>query len=389
VIPLIVDGEPGNLEKECFPPALRFSVTPDGAITDAPVDLLAADLREKSDGIELALAKVVARLIGLSPDDVYRRADRERRRQARRTRRVQALIYALLVGIIGGLIGWINQAYLKERWNWFTIMRPYMLASVRPYVLTADTEHALKPFANFRECANDCPKMIVIPAGRYTMGSSVGEQGRYISSPQHAITIAEPLAVSEFDVTFADWDACVSVGGCPAVGDSGMGRGTTPAVNISWNEAQQYVMWLSKMTGRSYRLLTEAEWEYAARAGSTTAYYWGDEIGKENADCNGCGTKWDYIKASPVGSFKPNLFGLYDMAGDVWQWVQDCFHDDYIGAPADGSAWTAGDCSIHVVRGGAWYEFPPNLRSADRGKESSSERNYGVGFRVGRSLDTP
>jgi formylglycine-generating enzyme required for sulfatase activity len=311
------------------------------------------------------------------------------RSSQRRRRLVQALIYVLLVGIIGGLVGWINQAYVKEQINWFMTMRPYMLANVRPYVLTAEAEHTLKPGRSFRECAKDCPEMVVVPAGTFTMGSPAGEQDRYVSSPQHEITIAEPFAVSEFDVTFADWDACVSVGGCPEVGDSGMGRGTTPAVNISWDEGLQYVTWLSKMTGQPYRLLTEAEWEYAARAGSTTAYYWGDEIGKGNADCNGCGSKWDYLKASPVGSFKPNAFGLYDMAGDVWQWVEDCFHGDYNGAPTDGSAWIGGDCSLRVVRGGAWYEFPPSLRSADRGKESSGERNYGVGFRIGRTLVTP
>jgi formylglycine-generating enzyme required for sulfatase activity len=386
LIPLIVACDTDDPEKECFPPALRFAISKDGAITDAPVHVLAADLREKGDGIELALAKVVARLIGLAPDEVYRRTERERRSQTRRKRRVQALIYVLLVGIIAGLVGWINQLYIKEQINWFTTMRPYMLASVRPYVLSAEAERALRPKVSFRECAQDCPEMIVIPAGGFTMGSPATEQARYGKGPQRAITIAEPFAVSKFDVTFADWDACVSVGGCPQVGDSGMGRGTTPAVNINWDEALQYVTWLSKMTGKPYRLLSEAEWEYAARADSTTVYYWGDEIGTENANCNGCGSKWDYRRASPVGSFKPNAFGLYDMAGNVWQWVQDCFHDDYNGAPSDSSAWIAGDCSRRVVRGGAWYEFPQNLGSADRGKESSGERNYGVGFRIGRTL---
>ena len=127
----------------------------------------------------------------------------------------------------------------------------------------------------------------------------------------------------------------------PQAGDSSFGRGTRPVINVSWDEAQQYVAWFSKMTGRPYRLLTEAEWEYAARAGSTTAYYWGDEIGKGNANCNGCGSQWDNRETSPVGSFKPNKFGLYDMAGNVYQWVQDCYHDDYDGAPTDGSARTS------------------------------------------------
>jgi formylglycine-generating enzyme required for sulfatase activity len=120
------------------------------------------------------------------------------------------------------------------------------------------------------------------------------------------------------------------------------------------------------MTGKPYRLLTEAEWEYAARAGTTTAYFWGDEIGKGNANCNGCGSEWDARKTSPVGSFKPNKFGLYDMAGNVWQWVQDCYHDDYKGAPTDGSAWTSGDCSRRVVRGGSSGNSPQDLRAAIR-----------------------
>ena len=137
LIPLIVGGVSGNPVEECFPPALRFDVTKDGLVTDTPVEILAADLREDGDGIELALAKVVARLIGLAPDDVYRRAERERRIQRRRAQRVQALIYVLLVSVIAGLLGWINQAFIKEQWNWFTVMRPYMLAQVRPYVLAA------------------------------------------------------------------------------------------------------------------------------------------------------------------------------------------------------------------------------------------------------------
>ena len=137
-------------------------------------------------------------------------------------------------------------------------------------------------------------------------------------------------------------------------------------INVSWDDTQQYVAWLSRMTGQPYRLLTEAEWEYAARAGTTTAYYWGDEIGKGNANCDGCGSQWDFKQTAPIGSFAPNAFGLYDMAGNVNQWVQDCYHDDYNGAPIDGSAWTSEDCSRRVVRGGSWYYSPLSLRSAIR-----------------------
>jgi formylglycine-generating enzyme required for sulfatase activity len=172
--------------------------------------------------------------------------------------------------------------------------------------LSPDGERALKPGDKFKECEN-CPEMVVVPAGSFTMGSPVTEKGRYPNEgPQHAVTIARPFAVSKFDVTFADWDACVSVGGCPS--DAGFGQGTKPIVAVNWDDAQQYVAWFSRMTGHPYRLLTEAEWEYATRAGTTTAYSWGDQIGKGNANCGGCGSKWGQ-GISPVGSFKPNAFG--------------------------------------------------------------------------------
>jgi formylglycine-generating enzyme required for sulfatase activity len=304
-----------------------------------------------------------------------------------RARRVRALVYVLLVGIIAGLVGWINQSYIKEEMNWFITMRPYMVAQVRPHVLSAEAERALEPGATFRECAKDCPEMVVVPAGEFMMGSPANEKGRLVNEgPQHRVTIARPFAVSKFEVTFADWDACVSVGGCPHVSDSGFERGTRPVINVSWDEAQQYGAWFSKMTGRPYRLLTEAEWEYAARAGSTTAYFWDDQIGKGNANCNDCGSQWDSRQASPVGSFKPNAYGLYDMAGNVWQWVQDCNHDNYNGAPTDGSAWTIGDCGRRVVRGGSWGNVAQYLRSASRDWYGAADRDFHIGFRLGRTL---
>ena len=315
-------------------------------------------------------------------------ASRQGARSAHRRRRlVQVAMYSLLVTIIFGLVGWINQVYVKEQWNWFTIMRPYMHEQVRPYVLAAKAEQTLKVGDSFKECAKDCPEIIVIPAGQFTMGSLSTEQGHNDDeAPQHGVTIAKPFGVSKFVVTFTDWDACVSVGGCPEVSDSGMGRGNKPVINTSWEEAQAYTAWLSRMAGQPYRLLTEAEWEYAARAGTTSTYYWGDAIGKGNANCDGCGGKWDNQQTSPVGSFKPNAFGLYDMAGNVWQWVQDCYHADYNGAPTDGSAWIKGDCSRRVNRGGSWYSYSRPLRSAARVRGFPGNRDYGLGFRIGRDL---
>jgi formylglycine-generating enzyme required for sulfatase activity len=187
-------------------------------------------------------------------------------------------------------------------------------------------------------------------------------------------------------VTFADWDACVSIGPCPQLNDSSFGRRLKPLINVSWEDAQQYVGWLSTMTGKTYRLLTEAEWEYAARAGSTTAYPWGDDIGVRNANCAQCGSKWDNQQTSPVGSFKPNAFGLYDMVGNVWQWVQDCLHLDYTSAPSDGSLWTGGDCNYRLGRGGAWDRPPEFLRSATRAWNNPTARANIIGFRLARTL---
>jgi formylglycine-generating enzyme required for sulfatase activity len=309
-------------------------------------------------------------------------------------RPVQSLVCILLVVVITGLVGWINRAYITEQMDWYRTVRLYRVANVDSYVLKSEAERALKPLASFRECAKDCPEMIVIPAGDFMMGSPRNEKGRFDNEDdgrgrQHAVTIAKPFAVSKFDVTFADWDACVSLGGCAAVTDSTFGRETRPVINVTWDDAQRYVAWFSKLTGQSYRLLTEAEWEFAARAGTKTAYYWSGEIGKGNANCKGCGSQWDNRQTSPVGSFKPNAFGLYDMAGNVWQWVQDCEQDDYNGAPADGSAWTSGDCSRVIVRGGAWGHDPEFLRSAYRIGGYIDSRNSDLGFRVARRLISP
>jgi formylglycine-generating enzyme required for sulfatase activity len=255
--------------------------------------------------------------------------------------------------------------------------------------LSPDRERTLKTGEAFSEC-DKCPEMIVVPAGSFTMGSPPSENDRRPSEgPQHKVAIGKRFAVSKFELAFDQWDACVTDGGCNGYrpNDAGWGRGRRPVINVSWNDVQQYVAWLAKKTGRSYRLLTEAEWEYAARAGTTTAYYWGDDIGKGNANCNGCGSQWDNKQTAPVGSFAPNVFGLYDMAGNVWQWVEDCWHDNYNGAPSDGLAvLTTTECDRRVIRGGAWFNGPGGLRAAIRFGDRTSFRIDSIGFRVGRTL---
>jgi formylglycine-generating enzyme required for sulfatase activity len=357
-----------------------WQATADGSKSDAL--LMGAGLTQAQSWIE----KRSEDLPVLDRDFIVQSARRESKARAR-VARMRALVYVLLVGVIAGLVGWINQDYVKEQIHWWMTVRPYVEANVSPYVLGPEAERALRPLASFRECAKDCPEMVVVPAGAFMMGSPETEEGRFDDreGPQHLITIARPFAVSKFAVTFADWDACVSLRGCPHVTDSGFEREKNPVINLTWGEARQYAAWFSRMTGRPYRLLTETEWEYAARAGSVTAYSWGDRIGEGNANCMDCGSQWDNRQPGPVGSFKPNAFGLYDMAGNVWQWVQDCYHKDYNGAPTDGSAWINGRCH-RVVRGGSWNNPPQYLRSATRLSFPADERDYRVGFRLGRSL---
>jgi formylglycine-generating enzyme required for sulfatase activity len=302
---------------------------------------------------------------------------------------VAASMFTLLIGIILGLVGWINQAYIADQWRYWTVTWPYAQVSVWPHVLTAEQERVLKTGDTFKECAQDCPQMIVVPAGSFTMGGY-----SKVLKPQHVVVFSRQFAVAELELTFADWDACVSGGGCNRYrpNDQGWGRRQQPVINVNWDDAQAYVAWLSLVTGKAYRLLSEAEYEYAARAGSTTAYPWGDAIGTNNANCDGCSSKWDAEQTAPAGSFAPNKFGLYDMVGNVWEWTEDCLHVDYNGAPSDGSAWLEandGDCSNRMMRGGSFSDSPNGIRSSSRGWNTTNGRNSIFGVRIARTLLTP
>ena len=236
----------------------------------------------------------------------------------------------------------------------------------------------------FRDCP-ECPEMVVVPAGRFRMGSTSGDDDE---RPVHPVTIARPFAVGVYEVTFAEWDACVSDGGCGGYrpSDSRWGRGVRPVMNVSWNDAKAYVRWLSGRTGEAYRLLSGAEWEYVARAGRTTEYWWGNDIGGSRANCRGCGSRWDGKQTAPVGSFLASPFELHDVHGNVQEWVEDCWNDSYHGAPRDGSAWTSGDCGRRVLRGGSWLDHPRYLRSAGRYGYTTGYRLVINGFRVARTL---
>ena len=196
------------------------------------------------------------------------------------------------------------------------------------------------------------------------------------------------FALSKYEVTFEEYDLFVAGTGGRRPSDNGWGRGHRPVIDVSWHDAADYAAWLSAETGKRYRLPSEAEWEYAARAGTTTAYAWGNERDGNRANCNGCGSRWDSEQTAPVGSFRANAWGLHDMHGNVWEWVEDCWHDSYRGAPRNGSAWTSGgDCGRRVLRGGAWGNTPGYLRSAYRGGDAAGLRVAYSGFRVARTLD--
>jgi formylglycine-generating enzyme required for sulfatase activity len=312
--------------------------------------------------------------LGLSYLSACRWQERER------TLRLAALVGSFAAVVIAGVIAWQHQKNLKEDIYWFT--------QVRPYVLTTTREAALKPHDGFRECS-DCPEMIVVPAGNFMMGSPDGQgdsSGR--EYPLHPVTIASRFAAGKFELTFGEWDACAAHGDCdPHLNSNGWGHGRQPVINVTWDDAKRYVAWLAKITGKPYRLLSEAEYEYAARARTQTTYPWGATIGTGNANCGECGSQWDGKQTAPVGSFAGNGFGLYDMVGNVFEWVEDCFHDNYKGGvPSDARPWSAENCTRRLVRGGAWLSRATLLRSASRDWIAIGDGRDYLGFRVARTL---
>jgi formylglycine-generating enzyme required for sulfatase activity len=249
-----------------------------------------------------------------------------------------------------------------------------------------ETEKASKPGSQFSECASGCPAMIVVPAGSFKMGSAATQADRSPNEgPQHEVTIAKPFAVGMTEVTFAQWDACVAAGACRELGDNAWGRRDRPVINVSWSDAVKYVEWLARVTGKPYRLPSEAEWEYAARAGTTTRFSFGDDDSKLN------GYAW-YLKNSDrktqaVGTKTANGFGLYDMRGNVYEWIADPWHENYENAPSDGSVWRDNPVpNRHVARSGSWYFDAKNLRSASRVGAPSDLQDGNVGLRVARTL---
>ncbi len=264
----------------------------------------------------------------------------------------------------------------------------------------------------FRDCT-DCPELVVMPLGNVTMGAASGEEEaegvlprfRGRAGPQHNSAITEALAVGRYEVTVGEFSRFVLATGRKMHGCwlsvnrewklleerswrmPGYGQiDRDPVVCVSWDDAKAYVDWLSGALKQKYRLLTEAEWEYVARSGTTAARPWGAGIGRNFTNCIGCGSRWDGQRPAPVGSFSVNRFGLYDLLGNVAEWVEDCWHDSYDGAPNDGSAWTSGSCEFRVIRGGSWVDHQRNVRSAQRDRDTPQMRSAFLGFRIARTI---
>ena len=284
----------------------------------------------------------------------------------RRSRRVAVLFGLLVLVLIAGPTAWWYGSWVKDQAYWLIHVRTVTSGE-----------------GQFTDCTH-CPPMVVVRPGKFMMGSLPG-QGDRTEFPQHEVTFERPFAVGKTEVTFDQWEACVSYGDCTAdISTAGWGRGQQPVINVSWLDAQRYVKWLSRVTGQTYRLLSEAEWEYAARAGRQTHYSFGPDEGilgefawfANNAES----------RTHPVGEKRANQFGLYDMYGNVSEWVEDCFSEDYRNAKSDGSAWTGGNCSRRVVRGGSFQDRARALRSAARDWSVFDKPEKHIGFRVTRML---
>lgn len=231
------------------------------------------------------------------------------------------------------------------------------------------------------------PQMVSIPGGNFHMGD-VADSGVEDAKPIKKLSL-KPFLLARTETTWDEFQRCIDAGACEDNteygGDNGWGKGDRPVIEVNWDDAQSYIRWLNRTTGRNYRLPTEAEWEYAARAGTETEYVWGDEVKTGMANCYNCGSEWDNRQTAPVGSFPANAFGLHDMQGNVWEWVQDCYFEDYDDLPLDGSSVEDEDCSERVRRGGSWFFIRLALDSAYRSYVEPHERKNTTGFRLAMS----
>ncbi|MFC5460370.1 formylglycine-generating enzyme family protein [Massilia niabensis] len=251
-----------------------------------------------------------------------------------------------------------------------------------PPAAAAATPAVAKAGAEIRDCPA-CPVLVAIPAGSFTMGNNTSDPSE---KPAHQVTIATPFAIGKFEVTVQQWNACVDARGCPAIAQPANTPPNAPMRDLSWDDAQQYVKWLGTASGKPYRLPTEAEWEFAARGGTATRYWWGEQMVPGKANCKDCGPPWSADRPAGVGSFAANPYGVHDTSGSLWEWVSDCWHNNFKNAPVDGSSWDQPNCRVRVIRGGSWREGAAYMVASTRFRYDASVRQWQNGFRVARSL---
>lgn len=249
--------------------------------------------------------------------------------------------------------------------------------------VNAESSSSKKEFRDLLKDNSPGPIMIKIPAGKFKMGD-IQQIGQSYEQPVHEVVISKDFSIGKYPITFEQYDKYTIATGKPPVSDYHWGRDNRPVINVNLQDAIEYSKWLSEQTGHHYRLPSEAEWEYAARAGAETVYTWGNEIGVNNANCNGCGSAWDGKKTAPVGQFPANAWGLHDVSGNTWDLTMDCWNYSYKNAPNDGSAWLNGDCKRNVLKGGSWGDSPKDLRLATRLRNYRTTRTVIIGFRVVR-----
>jgi formylglycine-generating enzyme required for sulfatase activity/class 3 adenylate cyclase len=309
--------------------------------------------------------------------------------QARRHRWPVALLAVLIIGVIAILGGWYLLLLQKQIANQAPKLAGTSQTPGAPGETAKNPQLAQGPLEKPKESSSPTPvkapievplmpEMVSIPGGTFAMGSDDDPSEK----PIHRVTI-KPFAISKFPITVREWNACVAAKGCTYVPT---GKDDAPVANLSWADAQQFVEWLSKVTQKSFRLPSEAEWEYAARGGTRTKFWWGDQLQANMANCKGCDQPYDASQPLKVGSFKPNPFGLYDMGGNIHQWMTDCWHKNYQGAPSDGSPWVDNDCPSRVMRSGSWKNDPNYVRSSSRDQYDTGVRYPTHGFRVAHSL---
>jgi len=287
------------------------------------------------------------------------------------------------VELAGGTTGYVYEGLIRK-----PVAAPAPAAKPKQPVITKPeptptpapvAAHGTK---GIRDC-DSCPEMVVLQPGAFVMGDNHGDRSE---RPAHRVNISRPYAIGKYEVSMAQWNACVQANACKSIASHAGSQDKSPATDISWTDAQHYTDWLSKVTGQKYRLPTEAEWEYAARAGTASRYWWGDKMKPGMANCKDCGGDWSNDAPVNIDALPANPFGIHGMNGGAWEWVEDCWHNSYDGAPADGSAWISSDCRENVIRGGSWRNDSTYAHSASRFTYDTGVRYILNGFRVAKTL---